>query len=198
MAPPDEGLISRLASMNEGRMGTVLEAFAVLLPASWPVTISVEALSKPSAARLTASQASRLLLQAFDEIQSTHPTAAFWWKDEGSVFLGACSRLGKVAGLPDSLSLLGITDSDERLPWARQAPLYRRDDREVLQRYQAKLNIVERQDRDTGVIWLRTSKVPYRNGAGQMGTVGGFDQISEARAKELANTAATVFKPRFG
>lgn len=180
-----EQLVERIVERNEARLGPVVRAFARLMPGSWPVPPAMNELALPSAARLTPAQTCRLLLRAFDELHSTHPTVAFWWKDEDSTFLGACPRLGPLGGLPSTLELLGVPEGDERLGWARQSNLYRRDDREVLQRNQPKLNIVERQDREGGVVWLRTSKAPYK-GVGVAGTVGGFDEVTEARARELA------------
>jgi hypothetical protein len=69
--------------------------------------------------------------------------------------------------------------------WNRQAAVYMRDDREVMLSGAPRFDIVERQDREAGTVWLRTSKVPYACPAGQ-GTVGGFDTISAAHAAELA------------
>lgn len=183
-----EALITKTAAMNEGRMPAVVAAFAALLPTSWPVTPAVTALSKASSSA-SSGAAVRALLTAFDEIHVTHPTVAFWWKDHDSVFLGACRRLGALAGLSSSLALLGVAEGDQRLGWSRQSNLYRRDDRDVLTRFQPKPNIVERQDRDGGVVvWLRTSKAPWKAGQ-HSGTVGGFDAVSEARAAELQKKA---------
>ena len=49
----------------------------------------------------------------------------------------------------------------------------------------AKLNIVERQDQVDGTVWLKTSKVPYKNPDGSGGTVGGFEVIDEKAAWKL-------------
>ncbi len=182
MAEEAEALISKTVALNEGRMTAVVAAFSSLLPTSWPVTPAVTALSQPPASTVAAV---RLLQRAFDEIHATHPTVAFWWKDHESVFLGACRRLSALAGMVSVTSILGVPEGDPRLGWSRQSNLYRRDDRDVLTRFQAKPNIVERQDRDGGVVvWLRTSKAPWRGGPFS-GTVGGFDAVSEARAAEL-------------
>ncbi len=79
---------------------------------------------------------------------------------------------------------MGLSDVSPEVAWSRQGNLYRRDDRAVLDALSPKLNIVERQDRSDGTIWLRTSKVPYRSAAGA-GTVGGLDIISEQTAQRL-------------
>jgi len=118
-----------------------------------------------------------------EKVRSTYPNARFWWKDERSHFLGACSQFIEDTGLEQDVLLSGISDSDSRLPWTRQAALYLRDDREVFDSKQARINIVERQDRPEGTFWLKTSKVPFRNQDEMTGgTVGGFEMITAQEA----------------
>ena len=126
----------------------------------------------------------QLLQRVFDEAHAAFPTVCFWWKDQDSTFLGCCRRLNPAAGLPVGAHLVGLSDASPQVAWNRQGNLYRRDDRAVLDAMTPKLNIVERQDRPEGTIWLRTSKVPYRSAAGA-GTLGGFDSITEAQAMAL-------------
>jgi len=68
-----------------------------------------------------------------------------------------------VATIDDEVLLSGMDDLDPRLPWSRQGPVYIRDDRAVFTSNTPKINIVERPDREDGVVWLKTSKVPFRN-----------------------------------
>lgn len=123
----------------------------------------------------------------FSRVHRTHPGAHLWCKDEASNFLGACPLFIEASGLSEETLLSGINDYDPRLPWTRQAGIYIRDDREVFQSQTPKLNIVERQDRENETIWLKTSKVPYRNeDRSTGGTVGGFAVISASEALALS------------
>ncbi len=123
----------------------------------------------------------------FARVHRRHPGAHLWCKDESSNFIGACPRFIEASGLDEDTLLSGINDHDSRLPWTRQASIYTRDDREVFQSQTAKLNIVERQDREDETIWLKTSKVPYHSKDRKTGgTVGGFSVISASEALALS------------
>lgn len=179
----ESGFIDRVASGTGARTPHVAAAFATLMRTSWPQPRVLE--SVLSATREHAFRdACGKLLDTFDAAHATYPTACFWWKDESSHFLGFCPRLATASGLT-TLELLGRTDADPDVVWSRQAALYMKDDREVLASGQPRFDIVERQDREGGTVWLRTSKVPYVGPSGS-GTVGGFDMISAAHARELA------------
>lgn len=177
--------IERVASATAERGAGVVQAFAVLLERSWPrpgVGAELARLSVEERPRFVA----RRLLSVLDLVHATYPTAMFWWKDEESRFLGFCPRFAEASGLPAE-DLIGRTDDDPAVVWCRQGARYRKDDREVLAASAPKFDIVERQDRGgaEGVVWLRTSKVPYEI-AGRSGTVGGFDTISAAEAQRLS------------
>lgn len=184
--PHDDELVRRFAESSSTRSRAVLAAFTTLLERSWPVPAALAPLRASSASDSHAVTIRRVL-DALDAVHAQHETAMFWWKDEESRFLGFCPRLCAASGLPPQL-LSGVTDADPRVPWNRQAALYMRDDREVLASGGPRFDILERQDRDTGTVWLRTSKVPY-TGVGGDGTVGGFDTISVAEAQRLAKQA---------
>lgn len=173
--------LSRRASEATGsRMPAVVDAFLSLFQACWPEGV-------PALTARVGPSPYQWIEDAFSAVHAAHPSAAFWWKDESSVFLGACERFGLLAGLACSADLIGLREGDPKLAWARQSSLYRRDDQAVLSAFEPKLDIVERQDRPDGsVVWLRTSKVPYRAVSGPSGTVGGFDVVSAARAAELS------------
>ena len=175
--------VERAVIATGARIPHVAAAFATLFRTSWPksaVLDAVQAATREHAYR----DACERLLWAFDAAYAAYPTASFWWKDETSHFLGFCPRLAAASGLR-AIELLGRTDADADVVWSRQGALYMKDDREVLLAGQPKFDIVERQDREGGTVWLRTSKVPYISPAGS-GTVGGFDTISAAHARELA------------
>lgn len=177
-----EGLVERAADATAGRMPSVAAAFTVLIRQSWPGPTTASSFAAVERER-DARAACRKLLAALDTVHEAFPTAMFWWKDESSRFLGFCDRFALAAGV-SAAELLGRTDVDPSVAWNRQGALYMRDDREVLVSKRPRFDIVERQDRDSGTVWLRTSKVPYFGEAGS-GTVGGFDTISAAEARRL-------------
>lgn len=180
--------VDRAVMATGARTPHVAAAFATLFRTSWPKPAVIEAVHAATREHAYRNACERLLL-AFDAAHAAYPTACFWWKDETSHFLGFCPRLAAAAGL-GQFDLLGRTDGDPDVVWSRQGALYMKDDREVLLSGQPKFDIVERQDREGGTVWLRTSKVPYASPAGS-GTVGGFDMISAAHARELAKARNT-------
>lgn len=178
-------MVEQIAAGTGDRIGSVVTAFETLVACSWPDEdiVAAVARAKKSATNLDSCVS---LLAAFDVAYSRYPSAMFWWKTERSEFLGFCPRFAHASGVP-ALELLGKVDSDGAVVWSRQGPLYMRDDREVLRSRVPKLDIVERQDRADGTVWLRTSKVPYVGPAGS-GTVGGLDTISARHAHRLARS----------
>lgn len=162
------------------------DAFERLLKESWPnVNFGnrVQRLAQSTDVPFFRRSMARLC----EEVRRLHPEARFWWKDEKSHFLGACSAFVADSGLSENELFEGISDNDPRLPWTRQAVLYIRDDLKVFASQKAQLNIVERQDRPEGTVWLKTSKVPYLNRDDRTGgTLGGFEVISSQEAWRLA------------
>jgi hypothetical protein len=174
--------LSEMARLNAGRTHAVAAAFVTLIEASWPEDDALVEL-RAIGPRTEREGACRTILRALDRAYARYPTAHFWWKDEHSAFIGVCPRLAQAAALTQA-EILCLTDDHPRVPWSRQGPLYMRDDRAVLTLGRPKLDIVERQDRVDGTVWLRTSKVPYRSEAGD-GTVGGFDTITAVEAQRI-------------
>ena len=86
-----------------------------------------------------------------------------FWKDRDLRYLGCNTLFARDAGYSSPDELIGRTDFD--MAWAAQAGLYRKDDQEVLDSGTPKLDIEEPQSTPEGkTIWLRTSKVPLRDG----------------------------------
>jgi PAS domain-containing protein len=183
-----DDVVDRAVSITGDRMKPVAVAFLSLARRSWPKPEVVKLFAEAERERHAADICKRLLA-AFDNAHAAYPTAMFWWKDEGSHFLGFCPRFASAAGLAAS-DLLGRNDLDPRVAWSRQGALYMKDDREVLASFTPRFDILERQDREgETTVWLRTSKVPYRAGK-VAGTVGGFDTISTVEALELAKRSS--------
>lgn len=164
--------------MTPSTYSAVSRALDVLLDQSWPGAGHRERTARLALAK-TDEQFRNRLDHLFAQVHGVHRQAHFWVKDPQSHFLAACPNLLRASGLDRETLLSGINDVDARLPWMRQGPLYVRDDREVFVSGVAKLDIVERQDREDETIWLKTSKVPYAAAGDSLGgTVGGFERIS--------------------
>jgi hypothetical protein len=187
MATKTDEFIALAAQRTGDRMAPVAAALTVLVKQSWPKPEVVRAFARAESDPTTLGKC-KAILSAFEVAHSEYPTAVFWWKTEKSEFLGFCPRFAAASGVP-ALDLLGRTDADPLVTWNRQAPIYMRDDREVMLSRTPRFDIVERQDRGEATVWLRTSKVPYESAWGS-GTVGGFDTISASLATQLARKRA--------
>ena len=128
-----------------------------------------------------ALQENRAMLQ---QILDTIPQSIFW-KDHTLTYLG-CNRIfAQTAGLNDPEQIKGRTDFD--LPWPKEeAEAYRTDDRDVIDGKQTKRHIIEPLQRmDGSRIWIDTTKVPLRDGAGNVyGVLGIFEDITERKQVE--------------
>jgi diguanylate cyclase (GGDEF)-like protein/PAS domain S-box-containing protein len=107
----------------------------------------------------------------------TVPLRVFW-KDRESRYLGCNAAFAQDAGQLNSGALIG--KDDYQLSWREQAELYQADDRSVMTARQGKLNYEEPQNTPEGqTIWIRTSKVPLLDSAGEVsGVLGVYDDIT--------------------
>ena len=123
-------------------------------------------------------------LHLLEGIVESVPIRVFW-KDQNLQYLGCNTLFAKDAGLTRPDELDGKTDFD--MGWREQAHLYRDDDRRVMESGVSKLGYEEQQTAPDGkTIWLRTSKVPLRNGAGEVtGVLGIYDDITRQKQAEL-------------
>lgn len=112
-------------------------------------------------------------------IVETAPIRVFW-KDAELRFLGCNTAFARDAGMSCPEDLLG--KDDFQMSWREQAELYRADDRQVMNSGQPKTGYEEQQTTPGGnTIWLRTSKVPLRDGDGKViGVMGVYDDITES------------------
>lgn len=110
--------------------------------------------------------------------------AAIFWKDINSVFLGCNQYFADLAQLPSPQDIIGKTDYD--MPWGKhEGDLYRRDDQEVMNAKQPKLNIEESQTLASGrVITLLTNKIPLFFKGEVVGILGIFNDITERKLIE--------------
>jgi diguanylate cyclase (GGDEF)-like protein/PAS domain S-box-containing protein len=125
-----------------------------------------------------AEQALRSANETLRSVLETAPLRIFW-KSVDLNYLGCNTAFARDAGLNSPDELLG--KDDFQMGWHDQAELYRSDDRMVMSSNKPKLNIEEPQTTPDGQqIWLRTSKVPLHDGAGEVvGVLGVYDDITE-------------------
>ncbi len=125
---------------------------------------------------------SRNLLQM---VIDTAPIRVFW-KDRDLRYLGCNPAFARDAGKTHPSEIIG--KDDYQMGWAAQAELYRADDRSVMASGIPKLSYDEEQTTPGGqTIWLRTSKVPLRDAAGNvMGVLGIYDDITARKQAEIA------------
>jgi two-component system sensor histidine kinase/response regulator len=120
----------------------------------------------------------------FRDVLESIPVRVFW-KDLDGRYLGCNHLFAADAGRANPESIIG--EDDYAMGWAEQAPLYRADDRRVIESGMPKLNYEEPQTAPDGrTIWLRTSKIPLRNGRGRIyGILGFYEDISERKRAEI-------------
>ncbi|QKQ24938.1 PAS domain S-box protein [Candidatus Reidiella endopervernicosa] len=130
----------------------------------------------------TALQTSRNMMQS---VLDTIPVRVFW-KDRESVYLGCNNHFAADAGINHPKDIIGKTDLE--LPWPEQAELYRADDAITISSEESKLNYEEQQDRSDGSRnWVETSKVPLRDGEGEIiGVLGTYHDITDRKLAEKA------------
>src|SRR3989339_1123114 len=88
---------------------------------------------------------------------NTVPVRVFW-KDRNLRYLGCNAAFAHDAGMPSPDEVIG--KDDFHMVWAKQAELYRADDRLVMESGTARLSYDEPQTTPSGkTIWLRTSKL---------------------------------------
>jgi len=118
-------------------------------------------------------------------VMDTIPQRLFW-KDRNFRYLGCNQRFAEDAGLRSPDEIVGKTDFE--LSWKEIAPLYRSDDRDVMESGITMINYEEPQLREDGErLWLRTSKIPMRNETGEViGVFGSYEDITDYKLAEEA------------
>ncbi len=178
-----------LISTNAPFVFELVEAFLVLEASCWPSAEARMRLAHPSYAAKSPTAATADFLAALEIVCDAHPALRFFWKDASSRFLGGSAAFFRDAGFRRPEDILGLTDTDEILPWSRQGAKYIADDRRVMLDGSPCLDILERQDETAhSTRWLRTSKVPVHQRGRVIGIFGGFEIISLERATQLRRT----------
>ncbi len=139
------------------------------------------------AAALAMKEMSAALATSRDLLQQVIDTAPIrvFWKDRDCRYLGCNPIFARDAGKKSPAELIG--KDDYAMGWAEQADLYRADDRLVMESGQSRLDFEEPQTTPDGqLLWLRTSKVPLRNAAGNViGVLGLYDDITARKQAEF-------------
>ena len=165
---------------NVERMETTLRIFASRAAAELERQRATNALEKLNQTVGKALQESQTLLKL---VLDNLPLAIFW-KDRHGRYLGCNQLLLRDAGLNSVADIVGKTDFD--LPWQEEAPRYRADDFAVMASGQPKLDIEEPITKAGNVYrWLRTTKMPLYNPAGEIiGMLGTYEDITERKQME--------------
>lgn len=127
-----------------------------------------------------AEQALRESQAMLQTVLNTIPVRVFW-KDKALKYLGCNLPFALDAGVQSPDELIG--KDDFQMGWREQAEAYRKDDRLIIESGQSKIGFEEPQTRPDGrQMWLRTSKVPLRNGNRDIrGVLGTYEDITERR-----------------
>ena len=117
-------------------------------------------------------------------VMDTIPQRVFW-KDRDLRYLGCNAQFALDAGLSGPEEILGKQDFE--LAWSGSAPLYRSDDKRVMEGREAKVHYVEPMVHPNGVRWLRTTKIPLLDHSGEViGVFGCYEDITDRHQAEDA------------
>ncbi len=160
---------AELQTLNRSLEARVAERTQALADANANLKIQTE----------TLHQTNQLLTLVMDSI----PQRIFW-KDRNSVLLGCNHRFAQDLGLTIE-SAIGKRNLD-LLATPEQAAFYDDGDRQVMDSGEASLHTIETRRRSDGsVVHLDTSKVPLRNGEGQViGLLSCYEDITQRRRLE--------------
>jgi len=102
-----------------------------------------------------------------------------FWKDRNFVYRGCNRVFAEDAGIDSPEDIVGKNDFE--LSWKESAPMYRADDRDVMENDLSKINYEEPQIRADGSrLWLRTTKLPIKNSHGEIiGVFGSYEDITD-------------------
>lgn len=192
--------------LHRGESGTSCETIGLRKDGSqFPMLVSAKRVELPDGERtlsfmidLSEQKRSEQALQASNEMLNAvieNVPVRVFWKDRESRYLGCNTAFALDAGRNQPKELIGLDDF--QLAWREQAELYVADDQRVMDAGIAKLNYDEPQTTlDGEKVWLRTSKVPFRNMADEIvGILGIYKDVTEQKKiDEALRIAAVAFE----
>ncbi len=192
--------LTALVSVATGAALVSLIPKILALPSPAQLAEANQRLEQQATARQQVEIALRQSQQTLKLVIDTFPQRVFW-KDQNFRYLG-CNRLfAQDAGLESPEQILGHDDFD--LNWKELAHLHRADDEFVLSQRASKVNYEEPLVSHDGTAWVRMTKIPLQNDAGDViGLFGSYEDISDRKqaeiaiqeAKEAAETALQNFR----
>ena len=164
-----------------------LQAYGQVQQAAWPALNPTLAADQAGWERLDDAGLRAAIARYVAESEAPGNEVRLFWKvGPDLVFRGGNVQLARDAGLRAVSEMLGKSDFDPLFPWNAQAAKYRKDDLEIVNSKQAKLDIIERQKSDAGLAWLRTSKAPIVLASGEsVGLLGMYGVIDRETAAKL-------------
>lgn len=118
-------------------------------------------------------------------VMNNIPSFVFW-KDRECVYMGCNENFAKSAGYNSAEEIFGKTDFD--MPWSdAESEFFRKVDKEVMDANEARIDFEEQQTTADGDIrWLKTSKIPLTNNAGEViGILGTYEDITDIKNMQL-------------
>ncbi len=116
-------------------------------------------------------------------ILDTIPVRVFW-KNRDLNYLGCNLKFAKDAGLqtPDEI----IDKNDFQLPWHKNANIFQKDDRGVIDNATERINFEEELiNQDDETFWLKSSKIPLKDQDGKVyGILGCYEDITLRKKTE--------------
>jgi PAS domain-containing protein len=173
--------------LGPDRLRALLAASLLVKEAGWP---SLHPRMKTSATGwVTASMVAleTEFAEFLEAVSDPKSRVRYFWKAMPALSFGGCNpQFAQDAGLPRE-ALIGLTDLDPRLPWARQAAKYRQDDQEIIESGKPDLELVERQATPSGGIsWVRVAKAPLRTASEEIfGLVGMYESLDGVQGPRL-------------
>lgn len=177
--------LTALISVATGAALVSLIPKILALPSPAQLAEANQSLEQQATARQQVEIALRQSQQTLKLVIDTFPQRVFW-KDQNFRYLGCNRVFAQDAGLESPEQILGRDDFD--LAWKELAHLYRADDEFVLSQRASKVNYEEPlvlQDGTTA--WVRTTKIPLQNEAGDViGLFGSYEDISDRKQAEIS------------
>ncbi|MEZ4221815.1 MAG: hypothetical protein R3B13_12860 [Polyangiaceae bacterium] len=177
--------MGRFEEVNAPVLRHYAVAFRQIQEHSWPDAEVESSLSDETIGSLADDALVAHFAELLDRLRKRYPSIRVFWKDSNLDYVGSCEGFAKDSGVGTVEALIGLNDLSPQVAWIRQGAKYRRDDRAVMNSRAPKLDILERQDVEGAVLWLRTSKAPVLSEGKVIGMIGAYDIIDEAEAKHL-------------